>query len=238
MDEKMVVFLVCMAISNNDSLCSSESEVNQKAIGGIYFTKKWRAETPQPGLEFDNFKPRLKSGIFNCISWLNGSSFAGDDRGFLEELFKTNLIVPMSPLNWPILCRFQFSFHVYILWMCVTWFGKFFFGLGKQYKIETFLWKKKEGVVKPLHELESILGSHVNRETSRTGCNYQKRACLVAGRVVQVLTTQHRGRKSATRCRESIRKNSDEIVADFRMNKKELVSYIEGNRISPGFFDF
>ncbi len=34
-----------------------------KAIGDIYFTKKWRAETLQPGLEFDNFKPQLKSGI-------------------------------------------------------------------------------------------------------------------------------------------------------------------------------
>ncbi len=43
----------------------------QKVLGGIYFTKKWRAETLQPGLEFDNFKPRLKSGIFKCIFWLN-----------------------------------------------------------------------------------------------------------------------------------------------------------------------
>jgi hypothetical protein len=29
----------------------------------------------QPGLEFDNFKPLLKSGSFKCISWLNGSFF-------------------------------------------------------------------------------------------------------------------------------------------------------------------
>jgi hypothetical protein len=29
----------------------------------------------QPGLEFDNIKPRLKSGIFKCICWLNGSFF-------------------------------------------------------------------------------------------------------------------------------------------------------------------
>jgi hypothetical protein len=40
----------------------------------------------QPGLEFDSFKPRLKSGIFKCISWLNGSFFRGaDDRGFPKE---------------------------------------------------------------------------------------------------------------------------------------------------------
>jgi hypothetical protein len=42
-------------------------------------------------LEFDNFKPRLKRGIFKCISWLNGSFFGGDDRGFLKEGVKTYL---------------------------------------------------------------------------------------------------------------------------------------------------
>jgi hypothetical protein len=57
----------------------------QKAIGGIYFTKKWRAETLRPGLEFDNFKPRLKSGIFKCISWLDGSLFGGWWLGFSES---------------------------------------------------------------------------------------------------------------------------------------------------------
>ncbi len=54
----------------------------------IYFTKKWRAETLQPGLEFDNYKPRLKIGIFKCISWLNVSFFGGDDRGILLEEFE------------------------------------------------------------------------------------------------------------------------------------------------------
>ncbi len=49
----------------------------QKAIGGFYFTKKRRAETLQPGSEFDNFKPRLKSSIFKFISWLNGSFLGG-----------------------------------------------------------------------------------------------------------------------------------------------------------------
>ncbi len=39
----------------------------------------------QPGLGFDNFKPRLKTGIFKCITWLDGSLFGGDDRGFLKE---------------------------------------------------------------------------------------------------------------------------------------------------------
>jgi hypothetical protein len=46
---------------------SSTSETH----AGFYFRKKWTDEILQPGLEFDNFKPQLKSGIFNCISWLN-----------------------------------------------------------------------------------------------------------------------------------------------------------------------
>jgi hypothetical protein len=52
----------------------------------------------QPGLEFDNFKPWRKSGIFKCISWLDGSLFLGDnDRGFLEEGVKTSLMAPTPP---------------------------------------------------------------------------------------------------------------------------------------------
>jgi hypothetical protein len=33
--------------------------------------------TLQTGSEFDIFKPRLESGIFKCIPWLNGSFFGG-----------------------------------------------------------------------------------------------------------------------------------------------------------------
>jgi hypothetical protein len=40
--------------------------------GGIYFAKKLRIATLQPGLGSDNSKPWLKSGIFKSISWLNG----------------------------------------------------------------------------------------------------------------------------------------------------------------------
>ncbi len=80
-------------ISYLDSLLSNVTRVNpgtrswkwhlsewarcQKAIGGIYFTRRCRAETLQRGLEFDNFQQRLKSGIFKCISWVNGSFFGG-----------------------------------------------------------------------------------------------------------------------------------------------------------------
>ncbi len=88
-DGRFPVSTSSVIISNPGSLSSSDTGVDpgirswkkhssgwarcQKAIGGIYFTKKWRAETLQPGLEFDNFKPRLESGIFKCIYWLNGS---------------------------------------------------------------------------------------------------------------------------------------------------------------------
>ncbi len=109
------MFASCVTISNPHSLSSSETGVNpeirswknhlsewarcQKAVGGIYFTKKWRAETVQPGLEFDNIKPGLESGIFKCISWQNGLLFGGDDRGFLTEGVKTYHMGPMSPLS-------------------------------------------------------------------------------------------------------------------------------------------
>ncbi len=113
-DCRFPVSASCVTISTN-SLSSSETGINsgtrswtnhltewaqcQKVIGGIYFTKKGRAETLQLGLEFDNFKPGLKSCIFKCISRINGSFFVGDDRGFLKEESKTHLMAPMSSLN-------------------------------------------------------------------------------------------------------------------------------------------
>ncbi len=72
------------AISNPFLLSSSETGINpgikswrkhlsdwdrcKKAIGGVYFTKKWRAETLQPGLEFDDFKPWFKTVSSNASS--------------------------------------------------------------------------------------------------------------------------------------------------------------------------
>jgi hypothetical protein len=57
----------------------------QKAIVGICFAKKSRAETPQHGLKNGNFKSFPKSSIFNCISWLTGSVFGGNEWGFLKK---------------------------------------------------------------------------------------------------------------------------------------------------------
>jgi hypothetical protein len=73
----------------------------QKAIGGVYLTWKWKAETLQPGLEFNNVKPQLKSGIFKCISWLSGSFFfLGFMIRVLEEGVKTYLIAPLFVSVW------------------------------------------------------------------------------------------------------------------------------------------
>ncbi len=72
----------------------------RKTIGGIFFTTKGIAETLQPGLESDNFKPRLKICIFNCISWLNGSLFGDDGRGFLREEVETYQMTPVSPRHY------------------------------------------------------------------------------------------------------------------------------------------
>jgi hypothetical protein len=82
---------------------SSEWARCQKAVGGIYFTKKWSAETLQPGLEFDNLKPRPQSGIFKCTSRLNESFFflLDDDRCFLKEGVETYPMTSIWTLNSP-----------------------------------------------------------------------------------------------------------------------------------------
>ncbi len=49
----------------------------QKLMVSSYFANKWRADTVQAGLAFDNFRPRLKSSIFKCTSWLNSFFFSG-----------------------------------------------------------------------------------------------------------------------------------------------------------------
>jgi hypothetical protein len=60
----------------------------QRAIGGIYFIKKWRAETPSNG---KNFKLQFENGIFECISRRNGSFVSANDRNFWKEGVKTYL---------------------------------------------------------------------------------------------------------------------------------------------------
>ncbi len=121
-DGRFLVSTSCVTISNPDSLCSCATGVNlgirswkkhlsewarcQKAIGGIYFTKQWRAETLQPGLEFDNFIPWLESCMFKCISWLNGSVFLWWWSGFSERGSQD----PSNGTN------VFFCLHIYSLW--------------------------------------------------------------------------------------------------------------------------
>jgi hypothetical protein len=89
----------------------------QKAIDGIYFTKKSRAETLRRGSELGNLKPLLTISIFKCISWLNGLRFWGH---WLIVIFRKEgenlyLVVPiMSPLiHSP---TFFLSSHLYSIW--------------------------------------------------------------------------------------------------------------------------
>ncbi len=114
-----VTGVTCVTIWNPGSLSSSGAQVDpdsrswkklfseriscQKAIEDLYFTKKWRAETLQPDLQFDNFKPQLESDIFRCISWLNGTFFWGWWWGFLKDGVQINLMASMSPFNSPAL---------------------------------------------------------------------------------------------------------------------------------------
>jgi hypothetical protein len=64
----------------------NEHDIREPLVESVFFfQKKWRSEALQPGLEFDNCKPRLKGGIFKCISCLNGSFLGGDVHGILKE---------------------------------------------------------------------------------------------------------------------------------------------------------
>jgi hypothetical protein len=49
----------------------------------------------------ENLEPMLNSGIFKCISWLNGSFFGGDDWGFVKKGVKAYSMAPISPLLLP-----------------------------------------------------------------------------------------------------------------------------------------
>ncbi len=123
-DGRFLVSVSCVTISKPDAISSSETGVNpgirswkkhlydwaqcQKAIGSIYCTKKWRAEILQPGLEFDNFKPWLKSGIFKCISWLNSSFVLGwwsefSERGSEDLCNGTNVAFYNPPIYFSVL---------------------------------------------------------------------------------------------------------------------------------------
>ncbi len=88
---------------------------NWYLLGGIYFPKKWRAETLRPALEFYNFKARLKV-VFPIIAslWPKGLFSGGDDQGFLKEGVKPYLMTLKSLLNSP--SFFFFCLHIYSLW--------------------------------------------------------------------------------------------------------------------------
>jgi hypothetical protein len=94
------------------------------------FENKWRAETQQPVLKFDSFNSCLKSGIFKCISWLNGSFFFFVWYWVFFPFFQRE----SRPIQWH-QCRFltrqlHFCLHIYSLWFnlmpCFVFCSPFF----------------------------------------------------------------------------------------------------------------
>ncbi len=73
-----------VAFAINRGIAITGLNMNSR-VCGIYFTKQWGAETLQPGLEFDKFKPWPESGIYKCISWLNGWLFSMQWSTFSER---------------------------------------------------------------------------------------------------------------------------------------------------------
>ncbi len=132
----------CVTISNNALLSRSETGVNpgirrwkkhlsewarcQKAIGGVYFTKKRRAETLQPWFRIWQFPIQARKWYLQMhLLDERFVFFRGDDRGFVKEGVKTYLMAPLSPLN------SSFCLHIYslylgvgpALWSAYGWMG-------------------------------------------------------------------------------------------------------------------
>ncbi len=122
-DVKIVIFWCPRApssvtISSPDWLSSSGTGVNPRGRNWMKHSNIWlssmtkshwcylfhkevKTEILQPLLEFDNFKPLIKCGIFNCIFWLNGPFLRGDYRGFVKDEVKICLMALLSPLKSP-----------------------------------------------------------------------------------------------------------------------------------------
>ncbi len=127
-DGRFQVSTSCETISIPKSLSSNETGVNagirswkkhssewawcQRAMGGIYSTKKWRADTPQRGLEFGNFKPRLKTRYHQLHLLAERFVFRGWWSGYSER-GSQNLSNGTDVASW--LVNFVFCLHIYSL---------------------------------------------------------------------------------------------------------------------------
>ncbi len=115
---------------------------------GVDFTKKWRAETLQHGLEFDNFKQQLESGIFKRISWLNGSFFGVDDRGISKEGWVQDISTSTNVAFWLAFCLCicdlwsitEMAILVVNLFVCFVFFFSRMSYFLKSVSADKFLW--------------------------------------------------------------------------------------------------
>ncbi len=98
------VLTCCVTILNPDSLSSSEIRNGGirswemhltvwawclKAIGGIYLTKKWRAEILQPWFRIWRFQTLAWKRYHQVHLQAERSVSLGDDRSFLKERFES-----------------------------------------------------------------------------------------------------------------------------------------------------
>jgi hypothetical protein len=115
---------------------------------------------------FDNLKPRLKSGIFKYISWLNGSYFGGWWSGSSEREGQEQM-TPMSPI-------FFFSLNIpldYLLLDSAPNIGP----LISRWELDNFknCWNKSFGTSKILtflcQQFSNLLISQRNKSGPRLG---------------------------------------------------------------------
>ncbi len=128
-------------------------------------------------LEFDNFKPLVNSGIFNCISCLNGSFFfffffflGGDDSSFLQR-GSQDLSNSVNVTYWFFFCVFcVFMFIVWRTLQALQKYGhvqKFVFMISASHGGETLLF---------LYSLNDFPTAHQSRAWPNVG------QCRIAGR--------------------------------------------------------
>jgi hypothetical protein len=128
-----------VTIMNPESLSSTETGVDpeirswknhlskwarrKKAIGVVYFTKKWKVETLQRGLGIGSFKPRLKGCNFNTHLLAERSVFYFylfifffflDHYGLLK-IWSKDLSNGTNVVSW--LANFLFCLHIYSLYV-------------------------------------------------------------------------------------------------------------------------
>jgi hypothetical protein len=70
-----------------------------EAFGGLLFSNKCSIATLQPDSDLTSSNGILKLYMLECIIWLNGSFFSGDDWNIVKQEVNTYLMTQSLPLN-------------------------------------------------------------------------------------------------------------------------------------------